>query len=143
MLENLKDVSNGKSFANTKHRCPRAECSAIAHRPFGMPAFVGGVNRHIGEQDCVIEDGHCVSAVHAEIDMLTTAAKEGIPLKGSTVFSLERPCQRCLVSMAASGVKKVYYFNDYHSKAHGSEFVSPVLMKRLKVQQVCLRSNAK
>jgi len=115
--------------------CPRAQCAAIAITDDDNPDEVMGYNHHCGEKECIIEENHCVSAIHAEVDMVATAAKNGVALKGSTVVSLERPCTSCLKAMSESGVSKVFYVRDYHSSAHPNSFVSPILMKKMSVEK--------
>jgi len=118
------------------YQCPRARCECLAVTDEDCPSFVYGFNQHVGESTCVIEDNHCVSAIHAEVDMVASSARKGISLEKATVYSLERPCQRCLVTMYQAGIRKVYYVNDYHTKAHGSEFCSLLLMVLMEVKML-------
>lgn len=128
LFEKLRNAARGST-------CPRARCAAIAITDEDIPHEVTGYNHHVGDEECVLENDHCVSAIHAEIDMIANAARCGISLDGADVMSLERPCQRCLIAMKAAGIRSVMYVNDYHSKAHGNEFVSSTLMEELNVKQ--------
>ena len=51
--------------------------------------------------------------VHAEMNVLTHAAKEGISLKDTTLYVTHHPCNNCMKHIIASGVKEVIYINDY------------------------------
>lgn len=115
--------------------CPRAQCAAIAITDDDTPDEVMGYNHHIDEDECVIENNHCVAAIHAEVDMVASAAQNGVCLKNATVVSLQRPCSSCLKAMSEAGVSKVFYVRDYHSEKHSSEYCSPKTMKRLGVEQ--------
>jgi len=48
--------------------------------------------------------------IHAEMNMFLTAAKNGISVGDSTVFSTLQPCLSCLNAIVQVGVKKVYFF---------------------------------
>ena len=48
-------------------------------------------------------------AVHAEINAISQAAKYGIPLKGSTLYTTLEPCFSCLKTIIATGIVKVVY----------------------------------
>jgi len=113
--------------------CPRAACGCAIQNVNGD--IVTGFNYHASNGECVIERGHCVDAVHAEAAAIFSAAMSGIRLIGSTAVSLERPCNRCLQALHASGIKKVYYVNDYHSKEHGDEYCSKSLMRKLGIEK--------
>lgn len=130
MLEQLTDDAWEGLFP-----CPRAACACIAILP-NKSLTVWGFNHHVGDTKCVVEENHCVSAIHAEISMICNAAQTGVSIFGAIVISNQRPCQRCLMAMREAGVMQVYYINDYHSSKHSAEFVSPELMKVLNVRQV-------
>jgi deoxycytidylate deaminase len=53
-------------------------------------------------------------AVHAEMDAITTAARNGnYSLKGTILFSTTFPCHHCARHIVASGIKRVYYIEPY------------------------------
>lgn len=53
-------------------------------------------------------------AVHAEMDAITTAARNGThSLKGTILFSTTFPCHHCARHIVASGIKTVYYIEPY------------------------------
>ena len=53
-------------------------------------------------------------AVHAEMDAITTAARNGsFPLKSTILFSTTFPCHHCARHIVASGIKRVYYIEPY------------------------------
>jgi dCMP deaminase len=51
--------------------------------------------------------------VHAEQNALLAAARFGIAVEDSTVYSTMRPCFGCTKEMLQAGVKEVYYLNDW------------------------------
>lgn len=58
----------------------------------------------------VIEFGRCV---HAEMAALMDAAKRGVSVNESFLFSTTFPCHECARHIVAAGIKKVYYIEPY------------------------------
>lgn len=52
-------------------------------------------------------------ATHAEQNALTQAAKLGISINGGTLYCTARPCTTCMKLIINSGIKEVYYAEDY------------------------------
>jgi len=53
------------------------------------------------------------SVIHAEENAILYAAKTGISLNGSTLYSTCAPCIRCSRMIITCGIKKVYYLHDF------------------------------
>lgn len=60
------------------------------------------------------------TVIHAELNCLLKAAREGVSVVGSTLFVTHSPCQHCASMLAAAGVVKVYY-KDVHRDGEGLE----------------------
>jgi dCMP deaminase len=72
------------------------------------------------------EDGsvteHCVRTVHSEQNALCQAAKRGVPIAGSTVYTRMTPCRTCAMLLINCGVSRIYCERRYHSGTQaGSE----------------------
>lgn len=98
--------------------CLRAHVGAVAVSRTGQvlaTAYNGAPSgwRQCDEDGCVIEDNHCVRAVHAEINILAQAARHGTNLNNSTVFTTHFPCRRCFQAMINSGVSLILYRHPY------------------------------
>jgi deoxycytidylate deaminase len=52
-------------------------------------------------------------AVHAEMAAIVSAARNGYPMKGSTLYTLTFPCHNCARHIVAAGIKKVIYIEPY------------------------------
>ena len=52
---------------------------------------------------------------HAEQGAIATAAYLGISIKGGTIYCTTKPCAQCAALIVHSGIKKVYYIEDYVS----------------------------
>lgn len=68
--------------------------------------------------------------IHAEAAVISEAAKRGIALEGASMYVTTFPCPVCAKSIAAAGIKRVYYSKGYSLldaedvlKAHGVEIV--------------------
>jgi len=53
------------------------------------------------------------TVIHAELNCILKAAREGVIVVGSTLFVTHSPCQACASMLVAAGVAKVYYHQDY------------------------------
>ncbi len=66
-------------------------------------------------------------AVHAEMDALTTAARQGISVAGATLVCTTFPCHNCTRHVIASGIRKVLYVLPYSKslarELHGDALV--------------------
>jgi dCMP deaminase len=65
---------------------------------------------------CMVEGGHCVRAVHAEVNAVVQVARLGGPgLDGCTLYSTHRSCVRCAPILVQSGIRRVVYSKEYDS----------------------------
>ena len=62
-------------------------------------------------------DGHEQSIIHGEINAITDCAKRGVSLEGSKIYITHFPCPNCFRSIAACGIKEVFYLKDYNNSA--------------------------
>jgi len=60
---------------------------------------------------------HCKRTVHAEANAILQAAKNGVTIKGGTLFSGMTPCRDCAMLIVNSGLKTVIVKEDYHESA--------------------------
>ncbi len=54
--------------------------------------------------------------IHAELNCIIKAAKEGISCKGSTVYVTLSPCEHCAALLVSCGVSSVFYGQVYKSE---------------------------
>lgn len=71
--------------------------------------------------------------IHAEMNAIMFAAKNGIALKDATLYCTHEPCDQCLKNIIQTGIKKVIYINPYKkekckSSYRNSEFIELVQM---------------
>ena len=98
--------------------------------PIGLPHC-----DEIGHQmkKMIHEDGkvteHCVRTVHAEQNAICQAAKRGISLNGSTIYSRMTPCRVCAMLIINCGISRVVCQRRYHDGAESEE-----MFRKAKVQ---------
>ena len=57
--------------------------------------------------------------IHAEMNAIIWAAREGISIEGATIYVTLEPCSECSKNVIASGIKRIVYAKEYehtHSK---------------------------
>ena len=61
----------------------------------------------------VVINNHEQATVHAEQNAITDCAKRGVSCDGSDAYITHYPCINCMKILCASGIKNVFYINDY------------------------------
>jgi dCMP deaminase len=105
---------------SVRSTCPRAQVGAVIVKDgriisCGYNGAVAG-EPHCTEAGCLVKDGHCQRAVHAETNAIAQAARFGVSVEGATLYywdSLQRPvhevCVKCSQLIKAAGITKVIY----------------------------------
>ncbi|HLR74299.1 MAG TPA: ComE operon protein 2 [Virgibacillus sp.] len=70
---------------------------------------------HCIDEGCYMIDGHCVRTVHAEANALLQCAKFGVPTDGADIYVTHFPCLQCCKQLIQSGIKTVFYAEDYRN----------------------------
>jgi dCMP deaminase len=65
--------------------------------------------------ESIMRDNHEINTVHAEQNAISDAAKRGIPVLGASAYITHFPCINCCKILLASGIKEVYYLDDYRN----------------------------
>ena len=102
----------GAKWASERATCPRAAVGAIIlnddHHIVGV-GYNGSPpdEPHCLDIGCEMEHGHCMRAVHAEINAIVHATQ---PLKGSTLYIYSsrgetQPCRKCFQAIRSAGLK--------------------------------------
>lgn len=71
----------------------------------GCPRCIEGGDVGSGYDQCI--------CIHAEQKAVATAAARGIPLDGASAYLTLRPCFGCLVMMRWSGIRRVFFTQDW------------------------------
>lgn len=54
--------------------------------------------------------------LHAEQNAIISAARFGTPIDGADLYCSTKPCSICTKMIIASGIKRVFYYEDYNDK---------------------------
>lgn len=94
--------------------CARMSVGALIVRDKHI--ISSGVNGPMGwdctERGCNIENP-CQHAIHAEANAILAAQRNGVELKGSTLYCTHQPCPSCAGMIVAVGISKVIYSEPY------------------------------
>jgi dCMP deaminase len=104
----------------TRSTCPRKAVGAVIVRDktilsTGYNGSVRGLP-HCAEIGCMMEDGHCVRTIHAEINALVQAAKNGTSIAGAQVYVTASPCWQCFKCIANAGVQRIVFGEFYRDE---------------------------
>jgi dCMP deaminase len=124
--------------------CPRAKVGAVIVRdknilatgyngsPAGLP--------HCSEVGClmymsktptgeVVEN--CYRTIHAEINAIAQAAKNGASIRDADVYITHTPCIHCFKTIINTGIRRVYYEREYklHTLAELLEYTDVELQQ--------------
>jgi dCMP deaminase len=61
----------------------------------------------------IVINNHEQATVHAEQNAITDCSKRGVETNGATAYITHYPCINCAKILAAAGIKKIFYMNDY------------------------------
>lgn len=88
---------------------------------------------HCVDEGCYVIDGHCVRTVHAEANALLQCAKFGVPTDNADIYVTHFPCLQCCKQLIQSGIKTVYYAQDYRNHEYAVELFKEAKVKMKKV----------
>lgn len=110
-----------------KYSCLRPPGAAGAALLVGRSLVFGDVRPADGSPtckdlgECLMEDGHCVRTIHAEVRAILNAATMSINPEGGVMYSILKPCFQCTKVIIASGIKKVVYAGAAYDEERTSE----------------------
>lgn len=106
--------------------CTRARVGAVVVRDRlilttgynGSPAG----HPHCTEVGCLVvkslnpegqEEENCIRTIHAEINAIAQAAKNGVTIKGADIYITHSPCMHCLKVLLNVGIQRICYEKEY------------------------------
>jgi len=110
-------------------KCKRKQVACVAVRDDRIVAT--GINGTIPGQPnrCECASGETLpTVIHSEMNLVCFCAKEGISLKGTTLYLTLSPCIICAKLIVASGISKVFYLEDYRDLS-GVEYLREINFK--------------
>src|ERR1051326_2198488 len=71
---------------------------------------------HCEDVGCVMEDGHCITTVHAEANAILQAAKNGVSIDGAEIYTTASPCWNCFKLIANAGIRRISFGEFYREE---------------------------
>lgn len=100
-----RSTCNRRSVGAVLVRDKRILTTGYNGSPPGLP--------HCTDEGCLMVEGHCVRAIHAEQNAIVQAAVHGIDLRGATCYVTASPCVACAKLLIAAGIKRIVYLDEY------------------------------
>ena len=105
---------------SSRSTCPRKSVGAVIVRDrtilsTGYNGSIRGMP-HCNDVGCLIENGHCIATVHAEVNAIVQAAKNGVNIDDAAVYVTASPCWNCFKLLANAGVKRIVYGEFYRDE---------------------------
>lgn len=72
--------------------------------------------------------------IHAEMNAILFASKNGMSIKGATIFSTLQPCHNCLKNIVQTGIKHIIYMNEYDKYDYNESFMKYIKDKGIKYE---------
>lgn len=99
------------AYSVAKHsKAKRAKVGAVIVTSNGilLPGYNG--TARLTNNECEDENGKTKNEViHAELNCIIKAAKEGISIENSTIYITMNPCLHCAALMIQSGISNIIY----------------------------------
>ena len=93
--------------------CPRKHVGAVIVRDKTiLSTGYNGSGRglpHCDDAGHMMVDGHCVRTIHAEVNAVVQAAKNGTRIDGATIYVTASPCWNCIKTICNVGIKRIVY----------------------------------
>lgn len=106
--------------AATRSTCVRKHVGAVIVRDrtvlsTGYNGSIRGLP-HCEDVGCVMEDGHCITTVHAEANAILQAAKNGVSIDGAEIYTTASPCWNCFKLIANAGIRRISFGEFYREE---------------------------
>ena len=62
-----------------------------------------------------LRDHHEQAIIHSEVNAVSDCARRGASLQDAAIYVTHYPCINCFRSLAACGIKRIYYYSDYNN----------------------------
>ena len=89
---------------------------------------------HCDEAGHMIENDHCVATIHAEANAILQAAKNGVSIDGSTIYTTASPCWPCFKLIANAGIKRIC-FGEFYRDERIFKIAKKIGMELVKLEQ--------
>lgn len=124
-------------WASQRSTCLRARVGCVVAKESGVIAVsYNGAPKgapHCLDIGCILVEGHCITATHAEINAIAHCAKLGISTFGANLFVTHSPCTTCAKAIVRAGIGSVSFL---HRRGDADISIPMLVNADLVVQQV-------
>ena len=100
--------------------CPRKHVGAVIVRDKTILStdYNGSVRGlpHCDDAGHMMVDGHCVRTIHAEVNAVVQAAKNGTRIDGASIYVTASPCWNCFKTICNVGIKRIVFEEFYRDE---------------------------
>ena len=117
-LKTIKaNIDTAYIYANLCY-AKRRKCGAVLVTPDNKRILMGGYNGTLPgfPNVCEVNDKTLEEVVHAEQNVITFCAKNGIKTDDCILYSTTLPCVNCAKLIISAGIKTVYFVEDYRDR---------------------------
>jgi dCMP deaminase len=104
----------------TRSTCPRKYVGAVIvrDRTILSTGYNGSIRGtpHCSEAGHMMVDGHCVRTIHAEVNAIIQAAKNGTAIERASIYVTASPCWNCFKAIANSGLLRIVFGEFYRDE---------------------------
>lgn len=112
--------ANLAKHVSSRSTCLRKKVGAVIVRDRNIlsTGYNGSIRGqpHCTEEDCLLDNGHCVRTVHAEANAIVQAAKHGINIDKSSIYTTASPCWYCFKLLANAGISRICFAELYRDE---------------------------
>ena len=106
--------------AATRSTCARKQVGSVVVRDrtilsTGYNGSIRGLP-HCDDVGHDMENDHCVATIHAEANAIIQAAKNGVNIDGTEIYTTASPCWTCFKLIANSGIRRIYFGEFYRDE---------------------------
>ena len=117
----------------TRSTCERKHVgSVIVHdRRILSTGYNGSISGqpHCDDVGHMMENNHCVRTIHAEMNAIAQAARNGVSIDSSDMYVTALPCWQCFKVIANTGIINVYYSEEYKPDSRTKEALEKTNVK--------------
>ena len=121
MIENETFLDLAKIIGDNS-KCCRAKVGAILVKDNRIISTgYNGKPSGWNDEACSDECKGCKETIHAEVNAIIFAAKNGMSTKDCVLYVTHSPCQSCCLAIIQAGIKVVFFEELYVSKSSDGE----------------------
>ncbi len=129
-LNIAKEISKLSNCVSTKVGCIIVKDGRILSTGYnGSPAGYyncDSINKKKGKSHTKWSDKH---EIHAEMNAILFAAKNGIAIDKATLYSTIQPCWQCTKNIINAGIKYIIYDKDYYRLTENDQIELTTFLK--------------